>query len=195
MNNEKKIAITCEDNVTFKTMQPDINLPSVAPWRRYFARTLDMLPLAILSGVFLEIYSPSTLESPHTYIDDLIFGLAIIPIWLLLEPIFLSFFGTTLGKWFLNIRIKNSENKKITYLMALKRTFLVSFRGLGLGIPVISFITCIVAYINLTTQGTTSWDRDCHFIVTPGNFGITRTITIILLIALFGFVIVLGTII
>lgn len=181
-----------DEKVILTAKEKNMVILEIAPWKRYCARSLDMCSFAMPLGIFLAIYFPEALKLPSLYIE-LIFGLTVIPIWLLVESMLLSIFGTTLGKWFFNIYIKDSKNRKITYLMALKRTCLVFSKGFAFSVPIVSLITCMMAYVNLTSTGTTSWDRDCSLTVTRGDFGIIRLITIILLMLIFIFLFILGT--
>lgn len=66
------------------------------------------------------------------------------------------------------------KDERLRFLVALERSFLVWIRGLGLGIPIISLITEIVAYNHLLKFGQTSWDRDLHGTVIHGDLSAVR---------------------
>ena len=58
--------------------------------------------------------------------------------------------------------------------MALKRSLDVWFRGLGLGIPIVTIITTLVAYFSLREDGETSWDRYSNCAVSHSKLSVFR---------------------
>ena len=54
----------------------------------------------------------------------------------LLEPILLSKFGTTPGKWLLGLSVRDYDGNLLTLDTARTRTWNALWRGMGLGIPV-----------------------------------------------------------
>jgi hypothetical protein len=89
-----------------------------------------------------------------------------LPVWIVVESIFLSTWGTTWGKSLLKTQVRDNKGKKLTFYNALKRSFLVWFKGLGMGIPPIFIITLLVSYNELNKKGITSWDGAGNLIVT-----------------------------
>jgi hypothetical protein len=161
--------------------------PNVRPWVRYFARYIDSFTFSFLLRFLQEVNSiyffpNSALESGLSIFFLWIF---IDFLWILIESSFLSSWGTTFGKWLLGIKVRNHEGGKLTYFTALKRSTLVWFKGLGMGLPIVTLFTLISAYITLTEKGITTWDQDCHLIVTHQKIGIIRSIVATLLIILF----------
>ena len=63
-------------------------------------------------------------------------------------------------------------------------TFLRPLTGQPWGIPLVSFITLIVAYDNLSKDGVTSWDRDSGTNVEHGKINGGRVIAAIVVLAL-----------
>ena len=59
----------------------------------------------------------------------------------------------------------DKNGNKIGAVQGMQRDISVYLRGLGLGIPLVSFITLWVAYSNLKKTGSASWDTDNDYIV------------------------------
>src|SRR5262249_17979727 len=122
-----------------------------------------------------------------------IVGLAAYAIF---ETFCLNIFGGTFGKKIYGIRLVPTQADRITFPAALKRSFSVWARGLGLGIPLVSFITILVAYFDLKKEGQTPWDRDLHFVVHHRDLSVLRWLLIafvwLLLLSLYGVVIAAG---
>lgn len=166
----------------------DVKITSVRPWVRYWARYLDLLIAAITLGLFLGIFMPSVLDST----SEIFLTIIIVLIWVFVEPILLSNWGTTPGKWLLRIQLKDEKGGKPEFTKALNRSFAVWFRGLGLGIPIISLFTLVAAYNRLTKQGVTSWDEGGEFSITHKRIGPFRIIVAILIFTAFALLIYWG---
>lgn len=86
----------------------------------------------------------------------------------------LSSWGTTPGKALSKIRLRCENGSRLSYSQALKRSFSVAVKGLGLGLPLISLFTLLNSYNDLTKKGKTSWDRDGNFSVSHQILGLSR---------------------
>lgn len=133
----------------------------VNPWTRCLARFVDY------SLFFLLLLASRKLFHGH-----LPFGKYehLIPfeffVWIPIEALLLSQVGTTPGKWFLKTELKQGKRKKLDFTTALRRSFSVWFRGLGMGIVGLNFFCMLIAYNKLKIIQITSWDRDDHIVVT-----------------------------
>lgn len=112
---------------------------------------------------------------------------ALIPIeyaaWMPIEALLLSTWGTTPGKWFLKIKIHYGRGKRVDFVGALRRSFHVWFRGLGMAIPFVNLLCLLVAYQKLMLFKKTSWDRDdhisvLHFPIPPWRWMVLGALTI-----------------
>lgn len=158
----------------------------VRPWVRYWARLTDYYLFALVSGVILAVIAPSV-DIPELLLSVLIFFF-----WVFAEASLLSTWGTTPGKWLLRTKVRNSMGQKLTFSTALLRSFSVWWRGVGAGIPIVTFITLIISHGKLKKDGHTPWDREGGFSISHERIGIIRvTVTILLFIGL-GFLIALG---
>jgi membrane protease YdiL (CAAX protease family) len=184
---DKKSIITTkgDDNnkPTYHVSQADF--PNVRPWVRFVARNIDNYIFAFILGLFWAMISTSSLPK-----SDIGFGLIALFLWIFVEAVFLSSWGTTFGKWLLKVKLRDNEDKKLTFPVALQRSFLVWLKGLGIGFPIVSLFTLISAYSELTKKGITTWDRDCHLIVSHQTIGIIRTAVAIILIGIFLMIII-----
>ncbi|MBS0626410.1 MAG: RDD family protein [Verrucomicrobia bacterium] len=127
----------------------------VNPWIRFFARYVDYALFFCVLLVFKSVY--------HAHLPHGPFG-RFIPfeyfVWIPIEAILLFSWGTTPGKWFLKTYLRFGRKHKPDFKTALRRSFSVWFRGLGMGIPVVNAICLLVAYNRLKLLQTTSWDRE-----------------------------------
>lgn len=101
-------------------------------------------------------------------------------IWIPIEAFFLYKFLATPGKMLLGIRVIPPQ--KFTYEIALKRSFMVWARGLGLGLYILPFITMFYAYSRYLNTGITSWDRDLNLKVEHRSLNIVRVIICVIFI-------------
>ncbi len=156
------------------------------PWLRYWARSID-----ILIGCFIVAYSwsyihPSSYSALVEYVYEYLLTGVLYGIWLFVEALIVSMFGTTPGKWLFNLYVLDREGNKLNYSLALKRSFLVLYRGLGLGIPIVALFTSIKAYGKLTSNIFTSWDLDCGTVtISKKNSTPKIVLSTVIVIALF----------
>lgn len=163
-------------------------ISQVRPWVRYWARIFDIYVAAVVGGIIVGIVNPHAFDQPGS---DQLFAIVVIFLWVFVEPIFLSTSGKTPGKWLFKTRVVPSSGGKPSYSAALTRSFKVWWRGLGIGFPIASLITLIVAHGKLTKQGITSWDKDDSFTVVHERIGAVRiTFAIIAFVVFFAFVVI-----
>lgn len=125
--------------------------PSVVnPWVRFTARLFDYaLFFFLVSLVAGRAASVPPFEHwvPLEYLA-----------WVPLEALLLWTLGTTPGKWLLKVRLKRGFSKRIDFESALRRSFGVWVKGMGLGIPIINVLCMLASYHRLRVLRTTSWD-------------------------------------
>ncbi|EKE08652.1 MAG: peptidase S41, partial [uncultured bacterium] len=103
--------------------------------------------------------------------------------WVLIEAILLCTWGTTPGKWFLKTKLKAGKRYKLNFFIAIRRSFSVWVRGIGLGIVGLNFFCMLVAFHRLKTLRITSWDRDDHIQVIHSPIGRWRIYVAVFLAA------------
>ena len=161
--------------------------PQIRPWVRYWARMMDVLIFALLFGFVLGI-----VYEPALRINDLLFDIIIGFIYIFVEPIMLSSWGTTPGKSLFRVRLRQEGGKLLDYSQGLNRAFKVLLYGEGFGIPIVALFTQISAYNRLTKEGKTSWDREGNFTVHHQVIGSLRIIISILIFIVIMTFIVIG---
>jgi uncharacterized RDD family membrane protein YckC len=138
--------------------------PQVRPWVRYFARGLDS-SLLIVAAIYLfsTAWPEGLVYFPYILVGSLI-----------LHPIQLTLFGTTLGKFVFGISVEAEDGEPPTLGQAAAREFAVLVKGMGLNILFLPLVTMAAAYRRLTAEGVTSWDRDGGLIVRHRPVGAFR---------------------
>ena len=162
---------------------------SVRPWVRYWARMLDIDLACVVSGLIIGVAAPDAFKQPGY---DQLFVIACIFAWVFIESFLLSTVGTTPGKWLFKIQLVPPNGVKPTYSVAFSRSSKVWWRGLGIGFPLASLVTLILAYSNLTRNGITSWDREDGFTVIHHHIGVLRVLVAVMFFALFFALVVVG---
>ena len=132
-------------------------------WRRYFARQFDlMLGATLMFAVVTSLISASDAAYPALTGLENRFVLNVMGVLLAVVPsaLLIGLTGASIGKLIFGLRVLNSKRHPPGVFRALKRELQLTLQGLGLGIPLISFITLIVGYSHLHSQGTARWDDD-----------------------------------
>jgi len=139
------------------------------PWRRLFARTVDMaiaVPLLyfLLFKNFGEAYPfvewlVGTEGAVWLLTRPVATAALIIFLWVLIESVCLMAFGATLGKWAFGIRVLDAGGKKLSFGAAFARSWLALLFGQALGVPFVALITGLYSYRRLRRTGSTIWDQ------------------------------------
>lgn len=158
----------------------DQGISQVRPWVRYWARSVDMWIGAIAIGLVLTFTAPGVLR-----IHNVLLTMLISFVWVFIEALFLSTWGTTPAKWLLKITLRDSRGYKLTFSGALSRSVSVWCGGIGLGFPIASIVTLIISYRKLTREGITRWDRDGGFAVSHGRISTLRVVMTGLIVSSF----------
>ncbi len=133
-------------------------LPIVySPWRRYFARFLDLSLYATIWFIFAELVLDINMLS--NFVGKAFFSWFIEMFLLLfLEPLFLSCSGTTPGKWLLGLSLTTQNDRRLTYSEAFTRTWRMFIYGLGLNLPLISLYRLWRSYHSCSEKQTLIWE-------------------------------------
>lgn len=135
-------------------------LPRVQmPWRRYFARMLDLFFYSVAWGIFLALVCKVNLAN-RTRGMRLFDNLVALGLMLLLEPRLLSWFGTTPGKWILGLYVTDNEGYRLSISEAFSRTWRVFRSGMGLGLPIVEPITLGWSLWACNKGKSLSWEYD-----------------------------------
>jgi uncharacterized RDD family membrane protein YckC len=156
---------------------------AVRPWVRYWARVIDLYVFGAVVTALIDYSNLGLLGSPGAQKTSSLLALVA---WMLIEARLLQQLGTTPGKLLLNVRVWRRDGGAVTLRDTLLRSLRLWWRGLGAGLPVVSFITAYLAYRQLRDRGETSWDRDGGWEVVHGEIGPLRVLaTIVTVVATF----------
>ncbi len=157
------------------------------PWRRYFARSVD---LSLYSIIWLVISLLILRWNPkpgilHSILSSYInWGLM-----LLIEPILLSTIGTTLGKWIFGLVLRDLDGRKLTYKQSVHRTFGVFGSGMGYNIPIYAIVRSVKSFGVCEDGRMLSWDEDIHYTIKDKKvirpIGFIAIVTALTLLAIF----------
>jgi uncharacterized RDD family membrane protein YckC len=161
--------------------------PQVRPWIRYWARSSDFFLFSLISGFILGVVAPHVLE-----MNQVVFGIALLFVYNLVEPAFLSIWGYTPSKALFLIRIRNENGGKLTYRQALIRTLKIWARGEALGIPLVSIFTHLSSYSRLMERKITTWDAEEKLVVAHQEIAWWRWLILLGLGALFCWLVAIG---
>jgi len=151
------------------------------PWRRFFARTVDLCTVGLVLFLVLIFAVSSTMpEQAADFVkaieNPIVAGVVLSLIWLLAEAVLLALFGTTPAKWLFGIKVAHPGGGLLSFSESLNRSFLVFVQGLGFGIPFVALFTQLFAYRRLAKTGTTLWDTSTSAVVLHKKWGVFRAL-------------------
>ncbi|WP_194266204.1 RDD family protein [Dechloromonas sp. H13] len=170
------------------------------PWRRLFARTVDMaiaVPVLYLL-LFKNFGEAHPLTEWFVGTDGAVWLLThpvaaaalILTLWVLIEAVCLMAFGATLGKWAFGIQVLDAGGKKLTFGAAFNRSWQVLLFGQALGVPFAALITGILAYRRLNKTSSTIWDQFAESSVSYKNWAPVGMVVCaaVTMVAIIGFI-------
>lgn len=136
-----------------------VDRPPPCPWRRYFARYFD---LGLCNGVYLLI---ALLVFRRHDIGGLgwriLFAILGLGTMLFVEPLLLSRWGTTPGKWLLGLRVESWGGGLLTYDAAFGRTMEVIWQGMGAELPIFNLLRLYQSCNQCTeNRGPLPWETE-----------------------------------
>ena len=151
------------------------------PWRRLFARTVDICTAGLVLFMLLIFAFSATMPEQAAGFakaieNPIIASVVLYLIWLPAEALLLSLFGTTPAKWLFSIRVAHPGGNLLSFAAALNRSFLVFVQGVGFGIPFVALFTQLFAYRRLTKTSTTLWDTSTTAVVLHKKWGVFRAL-------------------
>lgn len=166
-----------------------IALPLAGPWRRFFARLVDLwviaLPASFAAAFALSAVSPAFglwIQRPGS---EYAFGWLILPLVLLVEVGIVALFGTTLGKALLGVTVTTVGAQRPTAAQYLQRQLGVYWYGLGTGFPLVFLFTMVRQHGRLKAGGQARYDEG-KFNVKAPKLGALRALSaVVVVIGLF----------
>ena len=141
------------------------------PWRRFFARALDLS----LAGI---LWSALQYLVLHWYWPEFgLMGLAdtLVSAWgawlflLVLEPILLRTWGYTPGKRLLRLKVRREDGSKLDLEQAVIRTAWIFLRGFALNIPFLNLLCLGTCYDKCVKDQVMPWDQGLRYAVRPAG--------------------------
>lgn len=154
------------------------------PWRRYFARTVDICTLGLLAlfvmAIVIYLVIPDKYDVFSKALNNpFISSFIMVVLWMPIETVLLANVGNTPGKWLFGISLRSSTGHRLSFNQSLERSFRVLLQGMALGIPVVAAFTQFLAYQRLRRTGTTLWDTATDCVITHKTWGTLRTVACI----------------
>lgn len=117
-----------------------------SPWQRYWARAFDLglagLVVTVLLSFIFHVSSVTNEGSVFRWVTTALTWLIVFA----LEPLLLSCWGTTPGKWLLGLELRGPDGKKLSYGEGLLRTWRVLGYVYGYHIPFYTWYRTYQAY-------------------------------------------------
>lgn len=173
------------------------------PWRRYFARSIDMTlfglsAIFVLAGV-LALVAADLMDPIVALLDGMAGQYLLAPVLTVglsipLMALSTSLTGGTPGKWLFGVRVTNAEGRRIGVGAALVREAKVAWFGLGMGLPLVSLFLGFQAKEQLEEKRATSWDEAGGFAVTHRRVNAWQIVLMIVGGALFAAIRIYGVV-
>ena len=152
--------LTAEEPAAPTVPKTDTYHKVTAPWRRFFARHFDLFLYSafwMMLGLLLLSEGPST-ESGAAWMGAA--NIIAIIMMALVEPLLLSTWGTTPGKWLLGLSVRNNTGQKLTYGEGFYRTVQALWGGAGFFIPIFELVQGYKRYYDCIESKTLPWEWD-----------------------------------
>lgn len=127
------------------------------PWRRYFARGIDLTIVGLMVSFVQFVLLHHNLVNISKG-ENVLCGLAGWGLLVLIEPLLLSRFGKTAGKWCMGITVTRPDGGRLSYGEALERTAAVWLYGAGLGISIVELVCNYRSYRRYTRGEELAWE-------------------------------------
>lgn len=138
--------------------------PMVAyPWRRFFARWLDFFLYGVLWSVFGMLVL--RFQAPNGVIFTLLGSYLNYATMLVVEPLLLSTWGYTPGKWIFGLQVKDTYGGKISWTAAMARAWQVFVKGMGFGIPFYNLYRYYKSYRACVDCEILPWEEECGYAI------------------------------
>ena len=140
----------------------DVAPVAVCPWRRYWARRLDLfLYTLLIVGVLTLGFHVNLAKSGRLL--SLISTYLALGVMLVVEPLLLRLFGTTPGKALLGLRVTYQDGTHLSYVDAQARTWDVISRGMGWNLPIYSLYRLWKCYRAQSDGEEMAWDWEGEY--------------------------------
>ena len=133
------------------------------PWRRFFARWLDLFLYGFLWSAFGTMVL--RFQAPDGLFFTLLGSYLNYGTMLVVEPLLLSTWGYTPGKWIFGLQVRDTYGGKIYWSTAMARTWQVFAKGEGFGIPIYNLYRYYKSYRACVDCETLPWDEESSYAI------------------------------
>ncbi|WP_179403959.1 RDD family protein [Burkholderia guangdongensis] len=165
-------------------------LPAPGAWRRYFARTLDLLLWGFVVGLAAGVLNTATGThllhfGGNRLVATTLAELSLLPIVLFIDAAVCAACGNSVGKALLGVRVTEPDGTRPSFRRYLRRNVSLWARGLAFGVPIARQLTMLISALTLSRGGTTAWDAALGFRVvrercTVGHYAIAVALLVVL---------------
>jgi serine/threonine protein kinase len=152
-----------------------LEYPIAKRWPRFFARMFDLwwetVLVSFTLGFLLGIYSAGFLRWIGQPGSGAMFGIAVLPMALLLDAIIARVFGNTPGKALLGLKVTSSSGQALDFRGHVRRNLGLWVYGLALGFPLVSLFTLIHQARRVGRGELTSYDAAQSVVVLAKPIG------------------------
>jgi hypothetical protein len=162
---------------TLEGLPIPVEVDIATPWRRFWARWLDVILGACLIGFMLgtvrpSFYQPGGFGAAHAQL----FGWFMTPVVMLLDAVIYALFGNTAGKAIAGIAVRDDRSGgRLPFFVYLKRNFELYIVGLGTAFPLASLFTLYGSFRKADHGEPLSWDLSADSRVVARSVNPVRT--------------------
>ncbi len=149
---------------TVLRIKPGFRNHAFRPWRRYFARGLDVCLYGIIWYILLGYVLHINLTKDSLGLDAAGWIVTAV-LMILIEPILLNRFGTTFGKWVFGLKIEKADGTRLSYGEGLHRTWVMFGKGSGYGIPIYNLVRNYKSYKLCKEEEIQPWDEGLSYTI------------------------------
>jgi len=122
--------------------------------RRFWARWLDIY-LYVAAWWLLMWVTGRNIES--LFLSPMVAMTRLVP-WFVIEILLIHHFGTTPGKWLMDLKVVNLDGSKLTLGQSTRRALRVYFIGIGFAIPYVILFCMALSAFTAKRIGAPVWD-------------------------------------
>lgn len=134
----------------------------ISPFRRYFARGIDGSIYAMIFSVVMVFIFRCSMSFYMSNLYNFLTILVIMVFMIFLEPLFLTKFGTTIGKKILGLYVVDENGAYLTYKAGMRRSILMFQHGQGWNIPLYNLYRGWKSYQTYKGGKQLEWDSQSH---------------------------------
>ncbi|WP_246217215.1 RDD family protein [Paraburkholderia panacisoli] len=155
-------------------------------WRRYAARSLDLILWSFVLGLAVSIVNATTgahlMQFRWSHFVSVTVSTSIyLPLAMFVDAVVCAACGNSVGKAILGVRVIECDGTRPSFRRYLKRNCAIWARGLAFGFPVARQLTMIVSCMVLKREGVTAWDAKLKFRVVRETCTIAHYVVAVLL--------------